>query len=159
MSTAIIIDPREIQQIRHRTINSSRFTMLGRKIHRLAKVVKQEWENFSLEDRETLKKLAYDLIEPSSRLSSLWLKLWDKVYMVFIKVTRQEQALYFCLDALDCLIDNILDAIERENADYQQVLSDTLEELSSNPGVGEPVDADTRGKWLQQLSDKALKEV
>lgn len=159
MSTAIIIDPREIQQIHHRTVNPSRFTMLGRKIHRLAKAVKQEWKNFSLEDRETLKELAYDLIESPKGVSSLWLKLWVTPYMVFIKVTRQEESLYFCLDALDCLIDNILDAIERENAEYQKVLSGTLEELSSNPGAGELVDADRRGKWLQQLPDKALGEV
>ena len=72
--------------------------------------------------------------------------------MVFIKATGQEEAFHDCIDALDCLVDNILDAIEREDPDYQQVLSDTLEELSSNPGSGEPVNADKRG-WLQQVSD------
>lgn len=150
MSTAIILNPHEIRQLQRRTVNPSKFTTLGIEIRRAAKVIKKEWKNFSPEDREMLKSLAYDLIEPRPWcLDNLWLKLQARVYMLFIRATGQEQALYFCLDALDCLIDNILDAVERENPDYQQVLLDTLEEVSTNPGAGEPVDADRRGKRLQ----------
>ena len=150
MTTAVLIDFGEIRQIRRRTANPSRFIIIAKRIYRAAKNIKKEWSNLSVEDRQDLKSLAYDLIEPPRGVSSLWLKLWVKAYMVFIKATGQEEALYCCIDALDCLVDNILDAIEREDLDYQQVLSDTLEELSSNPGSGEPVNADKRG-WLQQI--------
>lgn len=157
MSTAVLIDSGEIRQIRHRTVNPSRFTMIGRRLHRAAKKVKEEWSNFSPEDREALKALAYELIEPPKGVSSWWLRPWVEAYMLFIKVTGQKEAFCFCINALDCLVDNILDAIEREDPRYQQVLSDTLEELTSNSESGEPVNADRRGKWLQQLSDKALR--
>lgn len=84
---------------------------------------------------------------------------WVEAYMLFIKVIGQEEAFRFCINALDCLVDNILDAVEREDPGYQQVLSDTLEELTSNSESGEPINADRRGEWLQQLSDKVLRKV
>ena len=98
--------------------------------------------------------MAYDLIEPRGGAS----RLWVAVYVAYIKLTGQEEPFCSCLKALDCLIDNILDAVEREHPYYQQVLSDTLEELSSNQGAGELVDGQGR-EWLQQLSDKALEEI
>ena len=158
MSTAVLIDFGEIRQIRQRTANPSDFTMIARRIDRAARKVKKEWSNLSVEDREALKALAYDLIEPPKGVSILWLKLWVEAYMVFIKATGQQKAFYCCIEALDYLVDIILDAIEREDSEYQQVLSDTLEELSSNPGSGEPVDADKRG-WLQQVSDQTIRKV
>lgn len=158
MSAAIIIDAREIKQIQSRTINPSRFVSLGQTIHRLAETIKREWNNFSQEDRSALKSLAYDLLESPKGINGVWLSIWARAYMVYIKLTNQQQALYFCLDALDVLIDTILDAVERDDAGYQQVLLDTLKEINSNPDAGEPVHANTR-EWLHELSNQALNEI
>lgn len=156
--TAIVIDSSEIRSFGHRTVNPSDFVELSEKIRRAARAVEKEWNNFSDEDREQLKSLAYDLIEPHKGPSLLWFKIWAQVYMIRIKATGQEKPFKDCIQALDCLVDNILEAVEQEHPYYKQVLSDTLEELSSNPGIGEPVDAERR-KWLEQISDKALREI
>lgn len=151
------IDPREIKQVHSITADPSRLTTLGHKIDRLARKVKKEWNSFSVEEREAMARLAYDLLEPPKGVGKLWLRLRAKAYTIFIIAINQVEVLYFCLDAVDTLIDNILDAVEREDPVYQQVLSDTLEEVISNPGAGEPVDADRRREWLKQLSSEALK--
>nr|MDZ8288529.1 hypothetical protein [Nostoc sp. ChiSLP01] len=143
-ASAIIRNPHEIKQIRCRTANPSRFEEIAIKLRKTAREVKREWNNYSPEERAKLKQLAYDLIEPPKGVPNLWLKVWSKAYALFVVLTNQQEALCACMEALDMLIDNILDAIEREDHVYQQVLSDTLEEINSNPGVGEPVDAERR---------------
>lgn len=159
-ASIVLIDSSEIRQIRHRTVNPSRFLTLAQRNLRVAEVVEKEWNNLVVEDRELLKSLAYDLIEPPKGLRRLGLKLWMEAYMIFIKVTGQEEELCFCLQTLDLLVDRILDAIEREQPYYNQTLSDTLEEVISSPGVEELIDGQGQtGKWLQQLSDQALKEI
>ncbi len=156
MSEAVLYDSYEIKQIQSRTANPSRFTVLDQKIRRLARAVEQNWNSFEVVDRELLKNLAYDLIRPKKGISKVWSNLWAGVYIAFIVTTDQLESFNSCLEALDILIDNILNAIERDDVVYKQVFSDTLEELSSNPGVGEPVDANRRGECLQELSDQAL---
>lgn len=156
--TALVIDSGEIRSIRHRTVNPSRFTMLASRINRAAKVIKEEWNNFSVEDREALKSLAYDWLKPPKGVSRLWLKLWISAYMLWIKATGQEEPFCNCVIAVDCLVDNILDAIEQEHPYYKQTLSDTLEELDLDSESGDLVDAQGR-EWLKQLSDQALTEV
>jgi hypothetical protein len=156
----VVIDSSAIRQIRHRTVNPSCFITLAKRNLRAAEAVKKGWNDLPVEDREFLKSLAYDLIESPKGVRRLWLKLWAETYMIFIKITGQEEAFYFCLRTLDLLIDNILDAIEREHPYYEQVLSDTLEEVISNLEVGELIDGKGQArKWLQQLSDQALKEI
>jgi hypothetical protein len=130
VSSAIVIDSHEIQQLWQRKVSpSSRFDVTATKLRRLAKRVKQEWNNFSVEDREALKNLAYSVIKPPKGLFALGSKIRTTVYMVFIVMTNQAEAFYSCMEALDTLIDNILDAAEREEPSYQAVLSDTLEQL------------------------------
>lgn len=159
MSTAVILNFHEIRQIQRRMVPPSRFIQLGHKLHSSGKIIKREWSNFSVEERKALQDLAYDLLEPPSGISALTLKVWAKANMLLLKVKGQEKEFVFCLNALDCLIDSILDAVERENSSYQQVLSDTLEELTSSSGTEKTLKAeDTRG-WLRSLSNKALSEV
>ena len=159
-ASMVVIDSSAIRQIRHKTVNPSRFIMLAKGNLRAARAVKKGWNDLPIEDREFLKSLAYDLIEPPKGVHRLWLRAWAVAYMAFIKATGQEEEFCLCVQSLDLLIDNILDAIEREHPYYEQVLSDTLEEMNSNLEVGELIDGkgQTR-KWLQQLSDQALSEI
>lgn len=156
----VVIDSSAIRQIRHRTVNPSRFLMLAKRNLRAAKAVKKGWNDLPVEDREFLKSLAYDLIEPPKGVRRLWLKLWAEAYMNFIKITGQEKAFCICLQTLDLLTDNILDAIEREHSYYEQTLSDTLEEVISSPEVGELIGGEGQARqWLQQLLDQAINEI
>ncbi len=136
MFEAVLYDSHEIKQIQSRRANPSCFTVLDQKTRRLARAVEQNWSNFASVDRELLKNLAYDLIRPSQGISKIWSSIWVVAYFAFIATTNQLESFNSCLEALDILIDNILNALERDDAVYKQVFSDTLEELRSNPEVG-----------------------
>ena len=99
---------------KRRVSKSSQFIQIGHNLHEAAKLIDSKWDKLSSEEKESLKDLAYGLIEPSLTLSSIFPKIWAGIYLVFIKVTGQERSFHFCLDALDCLVDSILDAIENE---------------------------------------------
>jgi hypothetical protein len=149
----------ELRQIQFRTVNPSRFNILGRNLQKAADLIKRNWKSFSPEEKMALQKFAYALLEPPTGVGSLKLKIQAAIYKLLIKATGQEKDFCFCLEAIDCFIDNILDAVERDDSSYQQVLSDTLKEVTDNPESGEPVDANTRLEWLRQLSDKAISKV
>lgn len=135
-----------------------RFVSLGQTICEQAEAIKKEWNSYLQEDREALKSVAYNLLESPKGINGLASSIWAKAYMVYVKLTNQQQAFYFYFDALDVLIDTILDAVERDDVGYQQVLLDTLNEINSNLDAGEVVDTNTR-EWLHELSNQALKEI
>jgi hypothetical protein len=135
LSEAVLYDSHEIKQIQSRTANPSRFTVLDQKIRRLAKAVEQNWDNFEAVDRELLQNLAYDLIRPKKGISKIWSSIWAGTYIAFIVTTTQLESFNSCLEALDILIDNILNAIEHDDIAYKQFFFDTLEELKLHPGV------------------------
>ena len=160
MSTAVLIDSHEIQQIWQRTVSpSSRFDEIAVRLRRIAKIVKQEWNNFPPENREQLKELAYTLIEPHKGLPNLKRTIWVAAYMLFIKATNQTAEFHSCIDALDMLVNNILDAVEQEDPSYQEVLSDTLEQMYLNKVQGKVLEAEETREWLRKLSDSALGEI
>ncbi len=74
-------------------------------------------------------RLAYDLIEPNNNIWKFPQKLWSFVNLSIIKITGQEREFLFCVDAIDCLVDTIFDAIEQEDITHQEVLSDSLREV------------------------------
>lgn len=132
----------EIRQVSYRKVNPSRFIKLERKIRKASERVQKEWNSFSSEEREALRELAYEILSYEQMASSVACRgilprLRAIGYMIFLKVTDQEEDLNLCVDAIDCFIDNILDAIEREDISYQKQLSDTLEELRDNSNLGE----------------------
>lgn len=155
MSTADIcfLTFAEVQQLKQKTAPPSKFIALGKKLRRSTSEIEQNWENLPIERREQLKQFAEDFTKTPEQSPSLSSKVWARAYVVFLKVTRQEKAFLFCLEALDSWIDSILDAIERESPVYQQVLSDTLEELTVNKDAGKLIDAGKRREWLRSLSD------
>jgi len=159
-SVAVLIDSYEIQQIWQRKVSpSSRFDEIAARLRRIAKIVKQEWNNFPLENREQLKELAYTLIEPRKGLPNLKRAIWVAVYMLLIKATNQTAEFHSCIEALDMLVDNILDAVEQEDPSYQAALSATLEQLYSKKVQGKVLEVEETREWLRNLSDSALGEI
>jgi hypothetical protein len=165
MSTTVLdLNPYEIRQFNRREFtqfNSSSFVKLERKIKQTANTIRNEWGNFSPDEQEYWRKLAYDLIEsvsvPVTGLESFLVQIRVRAYMLFIKVIGQEEAFRSCADALDCLVDNILDAIERDSYSYQQELLATLEEVKLiQSEVGEHTNGSDTRRWLQELSDQEV---
>ncbi|MFN6475271.1 hypothetical protein [Nostoc sp. DedQUE07] len=161
MSTAIVIFTHEFEQIRQRKISpSSDFEQLTAKICRLTSRVNREWDNLSVEDREGLKEFAYDWLEPPAKgVFGLKSKIWAKIYLLFLVVTNQTEAFMSCVKALDTLIETILDAVERQDPNYQAVLSDTLEQLYSGAIQGKELKPEETRDWLRSISDRAIREV
>ena len=159
-ATVLDLNPYEIRQFNRRKLiqlKASYFVKLERKIKQQANTIKNEWGNFSSDERESWKKLAYDLVEPVSvtGLESLLVQIRVNTYMLFLKAIGQEEAFYLCINALDCLVDNILDAIERERSSYQQELLATLEEVKLiKSEAGEHTHGSDTRRWLQELSDQ-----
>lgn len=161
MSTAIVIFTHEFEQIRQRKISpSSNFEQLTAKIRKLTHRVKREWGNLSVEDREGLKEFAYDWLEPPAKgVFGLKSKIWAKIYLLFLVVTNQTEAFMSCIKALDTLVETILDAVERQDPNYQAVLSDTLEQLYSGTIQGKELKPEETRDWLRSISDRAIREV
>ncbi|MDZ8104710.1 MAG: hypothetical protein RM338_03680 [Nostoc sp. DedQUE12a] len=161
MSTAIVIFTHEFEQIRQKKIGSSSdFEQLTGKIRKLTHRVKQEWSNLSVEDREGLKEFAYYWLEPSAQgVFCLKSKIWTIIYFLFLHVTNQMEAFRSCVKAMDTLVETILDAVERQDPNYQAVLSDTLEQLYSGTIQGRELKPEETRDWLRSISDRAIREV
>ena len=100
--------------------------------------MKTNWNGFSPDQKESLRKFAYwslgesesqerPVTEVLPKLVFTTVKLGFK--LLKLKLRGEYQELMLCVDKLDTLVDNILDAIEKEDPLYQTVLVDTLEEL------------------------------
>ncbi len=161
MSTAIVIFTHEFEQIRQRKIgSSSNFEKLTAKIRKLTHRVKQEWSNLSVEDREGLKEFAYNWLEPPAKgVFNLQLQIRAIIYFLFLQVTNQREAFRSCMKAMDTLVETILDAVERQDPNYQSVLSDTLEQLYSSTIQGRELKPEETRDWLRSISDRAIREV
>jgi len=161
MSATIALNTKELQQIsQSKEIGSLELLLLARKINKAAIIVKKQWHKLSDEDREKLKILAYKLAESPYGLGSLISKFFSLIRLTIIVANGQTDAFIAYCKAMNLLIDNIFEAVERDDPEYQAVLSDTLQELTSNSGSSGKVlkPGETRG-WLRSLSDQALNEV
>lgn len=161
MSATIALNTTELQQIsQSKELRSLELLLLARKINRAAVIVKKQWHKLSDEEREKLKNLAYDLSESRSGLGSVISKFLSLIRITIIVANGQADALIAYCEAMNSLVDNIFEAVERDEPEYQAVLSETLQELISDAGSSSKVlkPGETRG-WLRNLSDQALSEI
>ncbi|MFB2981504.1 hypothetical protein [Microseira sp. BLCC-F43] len=161
MSATIALNTTELQKIyQSKELRYLELLVLARKINRAAVIVKKQWHKLSDEEREKLKNLAYDLSESRSGLASVISKFLSLVRITIIVANGQADALIAYCEAMNSLVDNIFEAVERDEPEYQAVLSETLQELIYDAGSSSKVlkQGETRG-WLRNLSDQALNEV
>ena len=85
--------------------------------------------------------------------------LKSKIYLLFLNLSSQRESFDACVDAIDFLVDTILDCIEQDDPGYQAVLSDTLEELRLNYERIPEVKPEDSSAWLRNIFDKAIAEV
>lgn len=161
MSATIALNTTELQEISHsKELRSLELLLLARKINRAAVIVKKQWHKLSDEEREQLKNLAYELSESRSSLGKVISKFLSLIRITIIVANGQADALIAYCKAMNSLVDNIFEAVERDEPEYQAVLSKTLQELIFDAGSSSKVlkPGETRG-WLRNLSDQALNEV
>jgi hypothetical protein len=137
----------------------SRLLIAAQVINDLADSINKNWDKFSPEQRRTLKKFAYDLIDYKKNqnfFQRLIAKIKANVLFLKLKIRGEDLAIAKCAEAVEHLIDSVLDAIEREDPLYQQILVDTLEELKSYP-KNQVGSEDTRG--VRSISSSADAEL
>lgn len=161
MSTAVLngFNFQEIQQARKGAVSSCRYLLLAQRAESIANRVSKHWDEFLPEEREKLKELAHDLVEPSKDLNSIPAWISAILRLLILRARGQSEAFYALCDALDRLADNIFDAIEREDPAYYSVIADTLEEAISSPDAGQKLEPEEIRGWLGKLSDRAVEEV
>ncbi|WP_204103685.1 MULTISPECIES: hypothetical protein [Spirulina sp. CCY15215] len=162
MSTAVAIlehyqlNFEQLDNINRRVAYPSKFRILGRNINKATQNIQENWFDLSEGDRQKLRDIAYELVEPDRDNINLFDRALALFLVIIIKITGQEKDLMYCVEALDDFVDTILDAIEREDSSYQETLSDIVEEVSSNLQGGEIIDAKRQRQWLRELSDQGL---
>ncbi|MFO0172909.1 MAG: hypothetical protein ACK51W_10570, partial [Aphanizomenon sp.] len=82
-----------------------------------------------------------------------------KIYLLFLNLSSQKESYDACLNAIDLLVDTILDCIEQNDPGYQAVLSDTLEELRLNYERIPAIKPEDSSAWLRNIFDEAIAEV
>ncbi len=160
MSSEVLIDFDQIYQVRDNKVSSAaKFDDLASYFKKASREIKTEWNNFSSEQRDYLINFAYSFIEPKHGVTGFLDILKSKIYLLFLNLSSQRESYNACIDAIDFLVDTILDCIEQHDPSYQAVLSDTLEELRLNYERIPEVKPEDSSAWLRNIFDKAIAEV
>ncbi|MBE9249275.1 hypothetical protein IQ226_08875 [Dolichospermum sp. LEGE 00240] len=160
MSSAVLIDFGQIYQVRaNKVASASKFDEITSRLKKASRDIKTEWNNFSSEQRDYLTDFAYSFIEPTQGDTGFLEILKSRIYLLFLNLSSQRESFDACIDAIDFLVDTILDCIEQDDPGYQAVLSDTLEELRLNYERIPEVKPEDSSAWLRNIFDKAIAEV
>jgi len=160
MSSTVLIDFEQIYQVRDNKVSSAaKFDDLTSYLKKASREIKTEWNNLSSEQRDYLQNFAYSFIEPTQGVPGFLEILKSKIYLLFLHLTSQRESYNACVNAIDFLVDTILDCIEQDDPGYQAVLSDTLEELRLNYEHIPEVKPEDSSAWLRNIFDKAIAEV
>jgi len=160
MSSAVLIDFDQVYQVRGKKVAStSKFDEIASHLKKASRQIKTEWNNFSAEQRDYLTDFAHSCIEPTQGATGFLEILKSKIYLLFLNLTSQRESFDACVDAIDFLVDTILDCIEQDDPGYQAVLSDTLEELRLNYERIPEVKPEDSSVWLRNIFDEAIAEV
>ncbi len=143
MTQAIAISPNDFRDLlRHReinrppTANSSRLWDIAQKVNALAVEVEDHWEELPEDQRKLLTTFAYAGIEPPQGITGYLFSFIGGVSTIWniswIVLKGELEALFFYAEAYQRLLNAIFNGIERENEDYQSILSAALAETFAN---------------------------
>jgi addiction module HigA family antidote len=102
------------------------FQKLTQEIAHKATVVKNSWTTLSPDEKESWQKLAYKIL--GAEPGSFFWRMRAGAYLIFVRAIGQKKTFDECVLALDCLVDAILDAVEREDPQYIMKIT-----ISGNP--------------------------
>jgi hypothetical protein len=160
MSASFTINPREIRELSAtRTTEPSRLHELARRAEELTVLVERHWGDFGKELQARLAALAYSIVEPPDGVSGRLRALRSAVRYAVIRWREDQDALFDFAIAQRHLVNAILDAVEREDPEYQRALAEAVEGALSEirEGKTETLTDEDTGDWLRRLSDEALK--
>ena len=160
MSASFTISPREVKELSAtRTTKPSRLRDLAQTAEMWASYIERHWSDLEEEQRRVLAAYSYAIIEAPKGLSGRLRSLRAAFRFGYIRLREGQDALFDLGIAQRRLINAILDAVERDNPEYQKAHAEAVENALSEIREGNTAtltDEDT-GDWLRQLSDEALK--
>jgi plasmid maintenance system antidote protein VapI len=123
---------------------------LAKTIAHKANTIRNSWTTLSVDEQESWRKLAYEIIDTEPR--SFFGRMYASVYLIYLRAIGQKKTFDECIVALDRLVDNILDVIEQEDPRYEEMLVTLLDDVfglepSENIQKGETRD------WIKSLLD------
>lgn len=141
--------------------NNSHFGRIAHLLKETTKDVENRWEELSEDEREALKVLAYDILNPSNEgnisqqnsWKSLWLQLKTRFRLLVVLITGQEKVIVEAYVGVVKLAYAIVEAVEREEAYLTALFLDKImEDIENNPSKLVPFTAEMNDK-LEQLLD------
>lgn len=161
LNTAMLIDiQQQALEVKRSKLEPSKFDVLTRELHQKSEVVRYRWDTLRGDQKEAFRQFANKLTDSKIVLPiSIFDKLSARISLLRIFLLGHGEAFLRCVDALDQLIDNVLDAMEREEHTYQEALSDTINSVPNVSSDSQALDVETGSGWLQQLSAQELEEV
>ena len=112
--------------------------------------IRNDWTTLPPAEQDSWRKLAYEIIDAEP--AGFFRQIRVSAYSIFVRAIGQRKAFDECVVALDCLVDAILDAIEREDPRYAQTLIAALEDVRSIESSENIQKGGTRD-WLNTLLD------
>ncbi|MBD2773672.1 hypothetical protein [Iningainema tapete] len=154
MSATITLNPDEIKQISlPRTISSSQLRVLARRSEALAIAVEKQWEDFSPQERSLLEAIIYTLIAERRGIIGLLSSLSARLSLAWILIKGEIDALIDYLNALQRLRNAVLTAIEKEHPEYEQKVTEALQEAFSEFDNSSAMTPEDFREWLTNISD------
>ncbi len=165
MSATITISTKEIKQIfqqRQRTSDPSELWRLAEKANTLAVVVEDSWENLPPKKQELLRDFAYMTLEEPEDFKTVFIKqisrLFSALILAMIVIKGELNAFLAYAIAVERLVNAILSAIERENIDYQNALSEAIENAIINAENDKAMTAEEACERIREISNQAMQE-
>jgi addiction module HigA family antidote len=126
------------------------FQKLTRTIAHKANAIRNSWTTLSPDEKESWRKLAYEVIDAEP--ASFFRRMRASACFIFVRAIGQKKVFDECVLALDCLVDAILNASEREDPRYEQMLIAALDDVFNLKPSGNIQQRGTRD-WLKALLD------
>lgn len=157
MSVAAGIDPKKIRRISTpETTSPSRLSEYTRWAERMALQVERRWQAMPTEKREILTAFAYQMSQSPKGFVGHWSRFMGRARLAYILLKGEEEVLREFLNAAGHLVSAVVDAIERENPDYDRAIKHAVEEALEQPGK-QRMTTKEAGEWTGEIFDRAVK--
>ncbi len=148
-------------------LNNSYFGRIAHQLKETTKEVENGWEEISEDDREALKLLAYEVLNPSKEgdipqqnsLKCLLLQLKLRFHLTVAIVTGQVEVVVAAHIGINKLAYAIMEAVDREEAYITALFLDKImEDIENNPSKLVPFTTEMNEKLERLLNGVKLDE-
>lgn len=143
---------KKIPKIKHpQPVNASKLEKLTQALEQLAVIVDKKWNTLSQDEQDLLSTIVYDAIDSSENDQNWLLTFWRRLLFAWMVFNSGESAFVAYSNAVQRFINAVLDKIERTHPDYENQVSESLEEAIQESDNYPAMTQDEFGDWLKTL--------